>query len=174
MHKLRSARCDLDLQGLLGNSHRGHLCRPSSRWSHATCIQRVLLLQLDPSGPMLEQLEGLDLCASWASNEAAAWQRDAQTQEHLAGARLVRASSRGSVGGADRLQRTASIYSQQLNDLLSQANQCAAVLGSRYRYVAARQRPQSAASGQPASTAAPLVERRAVNVRTCFQSVQHN
>ena len=120
---------------------------------------------------MLGQLEGLDLCASWASNEAAAWQRAAQTQEQLAGARLTRASSRSSIGGADQLRRTASIYSQQLNDLLSQANQCAAVLGSRYRYVAARQRAQSAASGRPASAAALFVERRAVNVRTCFQSI---
>jgi hypothetical protein len=60
------------------------------------------------------------------------------------------------------------IYQQQLNDMLRYANQCAAALGSKYRYKAARRRPHSACASQRrvAGSMEGYVEKHRVSVCT--------
>jgi hypothetical protein len=41
-----------------------------------------------------------------------------------------------------------AVYTQQLNEVLGYANQCAVVIGSKYRYTAARRRPALAVGGR--------------------------
>lgn len=66
---------------------------------------------------------------------------------------------------ADDMQ---AVYTEQLNEMLRYANQCSVMLGSKYRYKAARRRPASAAAGRYRVAAAleGCVERHVVAVRT--------
>lgn len=65
---------------------------------------------------------------------------------------------------ADNMQ---AVYTEQLNEMLRYANQCSVMLGSKYRYKAARRRPASAAAGKyrVATALEGCVERHVVAVR---------
>lgn len=71
---------------------------------------------------------------------------------------------RGSGGQVEEMQR---VYADQIHEMLRYANQCAAVLGLRYRYKAARRRPSSALASRGCMPAAieGCVERYVVSVR---------
>lgn len=64
---------------------------------------------------------------------------------------------------ADDMQ---AVYTEQLNEMLRYANQCSVMLGSKYRYKAARRRPASAAAGRHrvATALEGCVERHVVTV----------
>jgi hypothetical protein len=67
---------------------------------------------------------------------------------------------------ADEMQ---AVYTQQLNEMLRYANQCSVMIGSKYRYKAARRRPASAVAGKyrVAPALEGCVERHVVAVRPC-------
>lgn len=73
---------------------------------------------------------------------------------------------------ADDMQ---SVYADQLNEMLRYANQCSVMLGSKYRYKAARRRPASAAAGKYRVVTAleGCVERHVIAVRS-FTSMHHH
>ena len=70
-------------------------------------------------------------------------------------------------GSGGQVQEMQQVYADQIHEMLRYANQCAAVLGLRYRYKAARRRPSSVLASRGCVPAAieGFVERHVVSVR---------